>query len=251
MTPDLRLVYGCPKWCTEDHTIQAGEDREHHNGTVRELRLPDGRVALEASLTLEPGTPLPQLVVSGSVTSFIDDVQLLGLADAKAFEAEVQRFASHVSRMTATLRAAEAQQPRPKKPKKHGMPPSLQHASRETRLYLAERDGRHCFYCRTPFDSMRDATTDHYVPKSVWPCNMPANLVLACEPCNRAKDDRLTWSMAALLLAWQREQPVTVPDRHTATVTPCRTGTGPVTAGREAPAAGEQPSRAPAVSACS
>ncbi|MDX3841037.1 HNH endonuclease [Streptomyces europaeiscabiei] len=245
-TRELKLVNGCPKWCTEDHTVQAGEDREHHNGTVRELRLPGGRLALEASLTLEPGTAVPQLVVSGSVGSFMDDVQLLGLADAKAFEAEVQRFASHVSRMTATLRVAEAQQPRPKKPN----PGQLQRAAwRETRLYLAERDGRRCFYCRTEFDRLRDVSIDHYIPKSVWACNLPANLVLSCEPCNRGKGDRLTWSMAAVLLAWQHEQQATVPDRHTVTVTPCRTGTG--TAGREAPAAGEQPSWEPAVAACS
>lgn len=239
---EMRLIYGCPKWCTEDHTVQAGEDREHHNGTVRELRLPDGRLALEASLTLEPGTPLPQLVVSGSLDSYVDDVQLLGLADAKAFAAEVQRFAAHVTRMTSTLRVAEAQQPRPKKPN----PGQRARAGwRETRLYLAERDGRRCFYCRTEFDRLRGVTIDHYVPKSVWPCNLPANLVLSCRPCNLRKDDRLTWSMAAVLLAWQRTQLGTVPDRHAVT------GTRAVaTPGREAPEGGETPLPEPAVAAC-
>jgi hypothetical protein len=200
---ELKLVGGCPKWCTEDHAVQAAEDRAYHAGTVRELRLPDGRLALEASLTLETGNALPQLVVSGSVGAFVDDVQLLGLADAKAFEAEVQRFAAHVTRMTAVLQSAAAQAPRPKKTKPGYR---ARAAWRETRLYLAERDGRRCFYCRTPFDKLRGVTIDHYVPKSVWACNLPANLVLACWGCNARKSDRLTWSMAAVLLAWGRQR---------------------------------------------
>lgn len=76
---------------------------------------------------------------------------------------------------------------------------------RETRLYLAERDGRRCFYCRTEFDRLKGVSVDHYVPKSLWPCNLPANLVLACWGCNSRKSDRLTWSMAAVLLAWARK----------------------------------------------
>lgn len=74
-------------------------------------------------------------------------------------------------------------------------------AWRETRLYLAERDGRQCFYCRAPFDTLKGATIDHYVPKSLWRCNLPTNLVLACSPCNLRKGDRLTGVMAAVLLA--------------------------------------------------
>jgi hypothetical protein len=198
MSPHLHLIYGCPKWCTEDHAVQAGEDREHHNGAVRELRLPDGRLVLEASLTLEPDAATPQLVVCGSVASFIDDVQLLGAAAAKAFDEELQRFSSHVTRMAATVRAAEAQVP---KPKRYNPGQRMRSAWRETRLYLAERDGRHCFYCRTEFDELRGVTIDHYIPKSVWACNLPQNLVLACRPCNLRKSDRLTWSMAAVLLA--------------------------------------------------
>jgi hypothetical protein len=197
---ELKLVNGCPKWCTEDHTVQAGEDREHHNGTVRELRLPDGRLVLEASLTLEPDAPTPQLVVCGSIASFIDDVQLLDAAATKAFDEELQRFSSHVTRMAATVRAAEAQVPKPKRCK----PGSMKRAAwRETRLYLAERDGQRCFYCRTEFDKLRDVTIDHWVPKSMWACNLPANLRLACRPCNMRKGDRLPWSVAAVLLAWK------------------------------------------------
>ncbi|GHD13312.1 hypothetical protein GCM10010313_38000 [Streptomyces violarus] len=202
-TRELKLVNGCPKWCTEDHTAQAGEDRGYHTGTVRELRLPDGRLALEASLVLESDAPAPQLVVSGSLGSFIDDVQVLGSDAAHAFAADVQRFASHVTRMTETVRAAEAQVP---KPKKHNPGQRTRSAWRETRLYLAERDGRRCFYCRTEFDRLKGVSIDHYVPKSVWRCNLPANLVLACRSCNVRKGDRLTWSMAAVLLAWARKE---------------------------------------------
>lgn len=196
---DLRLVYGCPKWCVEDHSQQAGEDREHHAGAVRELRMPDGRLLAEASLAWETGAAVPRLVVSGSLGSFIDDVTLLGLEDALTFEAAVQRFAAHVSSMTGTVRSAVAQMP---KSKRSNPGQRARAAWRETRLYLAERDGRRCFYCRTEFDKLRGVTIDHYVPKSLWACNLPANLVLACRPCNLRKSDRLTWPMAAVLLAW-------------------------------------------------
>ncbi|MFC8220911.1 HNH endonuclease [Streptomyces sp. NPDC057362] len=203
-----RLVQPCPKWCTEDHTRQAGEDRAHHSGTVRELRLPDGRLALEASLTLEPGKAAAELVVSGSLDAFTDDVQLLDAGRAQAFAADVQRFASHVARMAATVgknrpqpRPEPVPAARPNRKERKRLPPELQGCSRETSLYLAERDGMQCFYCRRPFDSLAEVTKDHYVPKRLWACNLPANLVLACEPCNMAKGDRLTWSMAAVLLA--------------------------------------------------
>lgn len=196
---DLRLVYGCPKWCTEDHTKQAGEDREHHAGAVHELRLPDGRLILEASLALETGAAAPRLVVSESLGSFLDDVTLLDLEEARAFDAATQRFAAHVQRMTNILRVAEAQ-----RPKTQRLNPGKRARAgwRETRLYLAERDGRRCFYCRTKFDKLRGVTIDHYVPKSMWACNLPANLVLSCRTCNLRKSDTLTWSMAAVLLAW-------------------------------------------------
>ncbi|NEB14219.1 hypothetical protein G3I32_36250 [Streptomyces coelicoflavus] len=98
-------------------------------------------------------------------------------------------------------RPAPEPQQRPNKKDRKRLAPELQGCSRETSLYLAERDGMQCFYCRRPFDRLAEVTKDHYVPKSLWACNLPANLVLACEPCNVAKGDRLTWSMAAVLLA--------------------------------------------------
>ena len=200
-TRELKLVYGCPKWCVEDHTVQAGEDRECHSGAEMEIRLPDGATMMEARLVHDAGEKYPQLAVFGPGLDAlkVDDVTLLGADEAAALEAEVQRFLHRLQKAARTLQGN-----RPKRPRKNPrtLPPSLQHASKETRLYLAERDGRRCFYCRTPFDGMTGATTDHYVPYSLWPCNMPANLVLACRSCNEAKGDRLTWSMAAVLLAW-------------------------------------------------
>ncbi|WP_371547968.1 HNH endonuclease [Streptomyces sp. NBC_00554] len=222
MTPALRLVYGCPKWCTEDHTIQQGEDRECHSGEGLELSLPDGTLMMEARLVHEAGEKFPQLAVFGPGLDAlkVDDVTLLGADEAAALEADVQRFLHRIQKAARFLQGN-----RPKRPKKNkrALPPSLQHAPRETRLYLAERDGRRCFYCRTPFDGMREATADHYIPRSAWECNLPANLVLSCEPCNTAKADQLTWSMAAVLLAW---------------------------AGREASEAGETPSWGRAEAAC-
>lgn len=203
-TRELTLVNGCPSWCSEDHTAQAEGDRGYHSGPAQELRLPDGRLVLEAFLTLDSDAPAPEVAVCGPGVSLLDDVQLLGLADATEFEKTVQRFAAGISRMTAAVRVAEAQRPGPRRQCRAGK--MKRAAWRETRLYLAERDGRHCFYCRTEFDKLRDVTIDHYVPKSVWPCNLPANLVLACDACNRAKADRLTWSMTAVLLAWQARE---------------------------------------------
>ncbi|MFJ5646408.1 HNH endonuclease [Streptomyces sp. NPDC093223] len=57
---------------------------------------------------------------------------------------------------------------------------------------LAKRDGRCCFYCRTPFNRQLDgATVDHLIPRSLLHTWMQAALVLACQPCNEAKADSL------------------------------------------------------------
>lgn len=68
------------------------------------------------------------------------------------------------------------------------------------RLYLAERDGWHCHYCRKPFQRLRKITMDHYVPYRLWPTYLPANLVLACVPCNTRKADALPVMFALLIL---------------------------------------------------
>lgn len=218
---ELKLVNGCPSWCVEDHGNEPPEDWGHATEEW-ELRLPDGTLVMDARVVLEPDKQLPQLAVSGpGLAAMLDEVTLLDAEGARQLENALQAFTARVQRVHRTLRGQPSNTPGGKKCK----PGKNNRAGwRETRLYLAERDGRRCFYCHTEFDRLKGVTIDHYVPKSVWPCNLPANLVLACQSCNQAKSDRLTWSMAAVLLAW---------------------------AGREAPEAGEQPPLAPAVAACS
>lgn len=195
-TRELKLVNSCPKWCVEDHGNEPPEDWGHATADW-ELRLPDGTLMMEARLVHEPGAPAPQLAVNGAgLSALLDEVTLLDAKGAHALEADLHRFLARIQRAQRTL---QGNQP----PKKKPNPGQRARAAwREMRLYLAERDGRHCFYCRTEFDRLRDVTIDHYVPKSVWACNLPANLVLACRSCNQTKGDRLTWSMAAVLLAW-------------------------------------------------
>lgn len=70
------------------------------------------------------------------------------------------------------------------------------------RSKLARRDGRRCFYCRTPFKRPAvEATLDHYLPYSLCRINRPWNLVLACQPCNEAKGDTLPLPLVWLLVA--------------------------------------------------
>lgn len=68
-----------------------------------------------------------------------------------------------------------------------------------TRSTLAQRDGSLCYYCGTGLivkpefgfeDTVGVATIDHRLPKSRGGTNHLDNLVLACGPCNRAKQDR-------------------------------------------------------------
>ncbi|MFI1840322.1 HNH endonuclease [Streptomyces olivaceoviridis] len=57
---------------------------------------------------------------------------------------------------------------------------------------LAARDGAQCFYCATPFGpELEGATVDHLIPRSLVHTWAQAALVLACQPCNEAKADRL------------------------------------------------------------
>lgn len=69
---------------------------------------------------------------------------------------------------------------------------------RALRHRIAHRDGRHCFYCRRPFQDVTTATLDHYLPYSWWATNKPCNLVLSCRPCNQAKAD--TFPLGLLLI---------------------------------------------------
>ncbi|MEV7427025.1 HNH endonuclease signature motif containing protein [Streptomyces sp. NPDC091212] len=73
------------------------------------------------------------------------------------------------------------------------------------RNYVAGRDGRCCFYCRVGFpEDLAGVTLDHFIPYSVWPMSKPRNLVLACQPCNRAKEDALPVVFAWVLLRHYR-----------------------------------------------
>ncbi|MFD5897971.1 HNH endonuclease [Streptomyces sp. NPDC060366] len=68
---------------------------------------------------------------------------------------------------------------------------------------LWRRDGRRCFYCYRPFTRLLvGATIDHVVPRSLFRTNALAHVVLACQPCNHAKADRLPLSIALILCAY-------------------------------------------------
>ncbi|MFJ2645049.1 MULTISPECIES: HNH endonuclease [unclassified Streptomyces] len=65
---------------------------------------------------------------------------------------------------------------------------------RRIRAALAERDGAQCWYCGHgfgPAPALDGATIDHLIPRRWLPTWTLAALVLACEPCNTAKADRL------------------------------------------------------------
>lgn len=219
---ELKLVNGCPSWCVEDHGNEPPEDWGHATDEW-ELRLPDGTLMMSAQLVHEPDAGLPQLAVFTPLLGPLGDgVALLGADGIRQLENALQTFTARVQRAIRPAQGLSAR--KGKSGRRVGDSKDARMGWRETRLYLAERDGRRCFYCRTEFDGLKGVTIDHYVPYSLMPCNMPANLVLSCQACNEAKGAQLTWSMAAVLLAW---------------------------AGREAPEAGEQPSWEPAEAACS
>ncbi|MFF9067825.1 HNH endonuclease [Streptomyces sp. NPDC014891] len=83
--------------------------------------------------------------------------------------------------------------------------PRLNAARRRSRkAQLAARDGWRCAYCRHRFRDLREATMDHVVPISLYRTWSANALVLACQPCNHAKADRLFLSLA-LLLVWSTD----------------------------------------------
>ncbi|MFJ5832279.1 HNH endonuclease [Streptomyces sp. NPDC093089] len=83
--------------------------------------------------------------------------------------------------------------------------PRLNSARRRSRkAQLAARDGWRCAYCRHRFRDLREATMDHVVPISLYRTWSANALVLACQPCNHAKADRLFLSLA-LLLVWSTD----------------------------------------------
>lgn len=48
----------------------------------------------------------------------------------------------------------------------------------------------HCTYCHTRLE-VWEGTLDHVIPRAKGGGNGPDNLVLACFPCNQAKQDML------------------------------------------------------------
>lgn len=68
------------------------------------------------------------------------------------------------------------------------------------RIASRKRQGWQCMYCRAPFTDELRPTLDHFIPYSLWHTGNQHNLVLACQPCNGAKADRLPWTVAYLLL---------------------------------------------------
>ncbi|MEW1635054.1 HNH endonuclease [Streptomyces sp. NPDC093801] len=102
---------------------------------------------------------------------------------------------------------------------------------------LARRHGQHCAYCRRPFADLREATLDHVAPYSLWRTWSVTALVLACQPCNTAKGNRLSLLIALLLIhtvdgvdapaVHPDFHPPSTPDRSTTPVT----GPAPVESG--------------------
>ncbi|MFF0556546.1 HNH endonuclease [Streptomyces sp. NPDC004266] len=83
--------------------------------------------------------------------------------------------------------------------------PRLNAARRRSRkAQLAARDGWRCAYCCHLFRDLREATMDHVVPISLYRTWSANALVLACQPCNHIKADRLFLSLA-LLLVWSTD----------------------------------------------
>ena len=68
--------------------------------------------------------------------------------------------------------------------------PSRRRRNLKRRLLLAQRG--ECHYCGRPI-TYETATFDHLRPKARGGTNAVGNLVLACEPCNRAKGDKVRW----------------------------------------------------------
>ncbi|WP_135556337.1 HNH endonuclease [Paenibacillus cymbidii] len=58
-------------------------------------------------------------------------------------------------------------------------------SNKEFRDYILDRDGRICFFCGGPGD-----TLDHLVPRSKGGHTTPVNCVCACNECNQSKANR-------------------------------------------------------------
>jgi 5-methylcytosine-specific restriction endonuclease McrA len=61
--------------------------------------------------------------------------------------------------------------------------------SREVRRRVYDRDRGRCVYCGDPL-AFVEATLDHRTPRVLGGKTVDANLVLACDECNKAKGSR-------------------------------------------------------------
>jgi hypothetical protein len=68
-----------------------------------------------------------------------------------------------------------------------------------TRKNLYLRDAHTCQYCGHLFNTL-ELTLDHIIPRSKGGSNSWDNLVAACAPCNRKKDDRTPEEAGMMLL---------------------------------------------------
>lgn len=66
---------------------------------------------------------------------------------------------------------------------------SQKNRARRMRSLLA-RDGNRCCWCKREFSADLHPTFEHVIPISRGGKNNLGNLMLACQPCNEAKDDR-------------------------------------------------------------
>jgi 5-methylcytosine-specific restriction endonuclease McrA len=79
---------------------------------------------------------------------------------------------------------------------KHGIgavssvPPRVNSRSKRKRLYIYERDNYTCKLCGRKL-TYETATLDHVIPRSKGGSGAINNLVTACAPCNREKDDKM------------------------------------------------------------
>lgn len=60
---------------------------------------------------------------------------------------------------------------------------------------LADRDGEVCYLCRTEV-SIEDLVIEHIIPRAAGGTDDPANIGLACFPCNTRKSDSFVSMLA-------------------------------------------------------
>lgn len=84
---------------------------------------------------------------------------------------------------------------------RHSRSPLNASRVRARKRTLAARDGSWCAYCGRLFADLRCASIDHVVPLSLFATWRAENTVLACQPCNLRKSDRLSLLLSLLLTA--------------------------------------------------